>query len=310
MTKKTIEHDVREVSMDVDHGGPLLIWDDDPGSKIKTGMIIDTFFCSDPECRAVHIHAILVDKQLENVKSESAQILSDYFDSITKKTFLPNQSLQASFDVETEEFRIQGDTDDQSENKELLSLIDKQIRKGLSDIFKRRWRVAKHKMKDAWKEKDWSWWQPGDLVGWNDVFPDDFHFIFFLCGKKYIAIDNYCITPGCRCNDVAISFLNMDEKNELGAVFTDTMKLNVQDVHSQKSSKQELLKCWGQLKTVYPDLKIKLQKRHKEIKRFGCEIARISGNFTAPVVTEKKVNRNDPCPCGSGKKFKKCCMDR
>lgn len=23
-----------------------------------------------------------------------------------------------------------------------------------------------------------------------------------------------------------------------------------------------------------------------------------------------KVNRNDPCPCGSGKKFKKCCMDK
>ena len=21
----------------------------------------------------------------------------------------------------------------------------------------------------------------------------------------------------------------------------------------------------------------------------------------------KKINRNDPCPCGSGKKFKKCC---
>ena len=22
---------------------------------------------------------------------------------------------------------------------------------------------------------------------------------------------------------------------------------------------------------------------------------------------EKKVGRNDPCPCGSGKKYKKCC---
>lgn len=22
---------------------------------------------------------------------------------------------------------------------------------------------------------------------------------------------------------------------------------------------------------------------------------------------KKKVGRNDPCPCGSGKKFKKCC---
>ncbi len=25
------------------------------------------------------------------------------------------------------------------------------------------------------------------------------------------------------------------------------------------------------------------------------------------VVTGKKVGRNDPCPCGSGKKYKKCC---
>ena len=24
-------------------------------------------------------------------------------------------------------------------------------------------------------------------------------------------------------------------------------------------------------------------------------------------VAEKKVGRNEPCPCGSGKKFKKCC---
>ena len=26
-----------------------------------------------------------------------------------------------------------------------------------------------------------------------------------------------------------------------------------------------------------------------------------------PVVANKKVGRNDPCPCGSGKKYKKCC---
>lgn len=24
-------------------------------------------------------------------------------------------------------------------------------------------------------------------------------------------------------------------------------------------------------------------------------------------ITQKKVGRNDPCPCGSGKKYKKCC---
>ena len=25
------------------------------------------------------------------------------------------------------------------------------------------------------------------------------------------------------------------------------------------------------------------------------------------VVKENKVGRNEPCPCGSGKKYKKCC---
>ena len=24
---------------------------------------------------------------------------------------------------------------------------------------------------------------------------------------------------------------------------------------------------------------------------------------------QKKIGRNDPCPCGSGKKYKKCCLN-
>jgi preprotein translocase subunit SecA len=27
----------------------------------------------------------------------------------------------------------------------------------------------------------------------------------------------------------------------------------------------------------------------------------------APIHADKTVSRNDPCPCGSGKKYKKCC---
>jgi SWIM/SEC-C metal-binding protein len=30
-------------------------------------------------------------------------------------------------------------------------------------------------------------------------------------------------------------------------------------------------------------------------------------NPQQPVTAEKKVGRNEPCPCGSGKKYKKCC---
>jgi hypothetical protein len=31
-------------------------------------------------------------------------------------------------------------------------------------------------------------------------------------------------------------------------------------------------------------------------------------NKTKTVIKDKKIGRNDPCPCGSGKKYKQCCM--
>ena len=29
-----------------------------------------------------------------------------------------------------------------------------------------------------------------------------------------------------------------------------------------------------------------------------------------PIRSEAKVKRNDPCPCGSGKKYKQCCANK
>ena len=31
-------------------------------------------------------------------------------------------------------------------------------------------------------------------------------------------------------------------------------------------------------------------------------------DVTEPIITEEKIGRNEPCPCGSGKKYKKCCI--
>jgi hypothetical protein len=32
--------------------------------------------------------------------------------------------------------------------------------------------------------------------------------------------------------------------------------------------------------------------------------------YQQPIIKENKTGRNDPCPCGSGKKYKKCCLDK
>jgi preprotein translocase subunit SecA len=55
------------------------------------------------------------------------------------------------------------------------------------------------------------------------------------------------------------------------------------------------------------DLEAQFQRRKKK----ELEQARLagSGNGSTPqqvVRGQAKIGRNDPCPCGSGKKFKKC----
>jgi uncharacterized protein YecA (UPF0149 family) len=51
------------------------------------------------------------------------------------------------------------------------------------------------------------------------------------------------------------------------------------------------------LKVVNGEIKAKVQD-NKVYRRVGIKLEEVSGD----------IGRNDPCPCGSGKKYKKCCM--
>ena len=51
-------------------------------------------------------------------------------------------------------------------------------------------------------------------------------------------------------------------------------------------------------------------KRERVAKETGTAAAEMATVKKVPVRKEKKVGPNDPCPCGSGKKYKKCCMQK
>ena len=51
-------------------------------------------------------------------------------------------------------------------------------------------------------------------------------------------------------------------------------------------------------------------KRERVAKETGTGAATKSEVKKSPIKKEKKAGPNDPCPCGSGKKYKKCCMQK
>jgi uncharacterized protein YecA (UPF0149 family) len=47
-------------------------------------------------------------------------------------------------------------------------------------------------------------------------------------------------------------------------------------------------------------------KKRGKAKTQGKRLKPFSLDVLSPI---KSIGRNDPCPCGSGKKFKKCCIN-
>lgn len=83
---------------------------------------------------------------------------------------------------------------------------------------------------------------------------------------------------------------------------------NVFDVVNQEVSEQQMnnLKQLGEAMSENKQTSgIPGQMSEEELRQFYEKYRK-----THPIVREySKIGRNDPCPCGSGKKYKNCCLD-
>ena len=80
----------------------------------------------------------------------------------------------------------------------------------------------------------------------------------------------------------------MDETTELNLVYDKALLYK-----NMVAAKADWLYELPQWKEIFSEAELKaLYKEQKE---------------SGTIRKEKKIGRNDPCPCGSGKKYKKCC---
>lgn len=161
---------------------------------------------------------------------------------------------------------------------------------------------------------------PADILGgktfsYNEVFGvkdgvalgteiNDVHFYIY---------DRYCMNPRCKCDDVVLHYVENDEREDhKGADFAILLslinkKFEVLDAHGvSKKRVQEMVK--SSLKDSSEAIEL-FKKRYKEMKTAGREAIQ-DGKEKSKAVDEPlqvKAERNSPCPCGSGKKYKKCC---
>ena len=65
----------------------------------------------------------------------------------------------------------------------------------------------------------------------------------------------------------------------------------------------------GDIEDVEIQLGLRTKRETVQPNYLNPELEKLSSSFDSFKAKKKKIGRNDPCPCGSGKKHKKCCLN-
>jgi len=150
----------------------------------------------------------------------------------------------------------------------------------------------------------------GAMFSYHEVFPFAKDLLCKVEHMKYLIDDQYCLDPKCPCNHVALSFIphkyNKFMKNEQMAIRLNYQKLTWEVIDEQYDDEDVLKPIIEKTMELIPDFAHIVKKRHETMRLIYRQFKK--QNSSVDVVPEKiKTGRNDPCPCGSGKKYKKCC---
>ena len=153
--------------------------------------------------------------------------------------------------------------------------------------------------------------QNGLMIVYNEVLPFAERLFVTVADKKYSVSDQYCLRTNCSCTETYLGFVDFDETSRSGKEVchvSSDYKKRVWKPVNDRPLKLELSTLRVAMEQQIPDLYETLRHRHLRIKAIYAFCKKKHSPRTQPLVTPK-VGRNDPCPCGSGKKYKKCCAN-
>jgi hypothetical protein len=214
--------------------------------------------------------------------------------------------------------------------EEFLRDFPTERRAEFQERYKRRKRVAK-RLKEYRIEPEEV--ENGTLISYSDVVSEkgavshggsSYSYAVKYDGREYLVEDLYCPNPRCNCSKVQLLFLEAvtEGDEETGRItlrdgfmaevtFDERLKV-VETFACSPDTAQQVLSLWRE---GYDDELGILKKRYEQVKKIGERS--VSSRIVKPVaenappdnahVSASKPRRNDRCPCGSGKKYKRCC---
>jgi hypothetical protein len=148
------------------------------------------------------------------------------------------------------------------------------------------------------------------MVSFISVFPFEDKLSFTCDSRNYLVNDYYCLNSRCTCKDVHLVFHEVPagKRSSTHAPIAGSLTYSygsrtISFDRNSTASREHVQRLFDSLKTARPDLTSVVRKRHRTLRLLYSRSRRKND----PPSSTSKVGRNEPCPCGSGRKFKHCC---
>jgi SEC-C motif domain protein len=140
--------------------------------------------------------------------------------------------------------------------------------------------------------------RPGDWVIWDDAQGSLRSDSYVFGERVFDAIELYCVDAGCDCREVIVDFSPILPRGapHPGHVEIDGALATLRPTHERH--RDRLRELWNAYCRRHRDHQERFARRCTSMHQLAGRIV------AAP---KPRANRNEPCPCGSGRKYKKCC---
>ncbi len=153
----------------------------------------------------------------------------------------------------------------------------------------------------------------GTFLLYNDILWQEENPELNVDGTNYSIFDSYCVSPNCDCIDVALNFF--EDVHKLGIrepSFSFVYNYLHGDYKDQKGISEDEVK--NIISILLESYSNNFKKRHiklkKAVKKEINKKIKERGLVLKLPEQKRKLGRNEPCHCGSEKKYKKCCLDK
>ncbi|MHC9544153.1 MAG: YecA family protein [Vulcanimicrobiota bacterium] len=213
---------------------------------------------------------------------------------------------------------------------DVLASVAIEIEKGLTDDMLSAFKDRVHYEKEMRRKLESFTMDPvyinsGRLVSFDDIVNEGkvtggktFRFHLSWDETEYIVSDLYCPRPECDCRKVHLLFLKVQRHDDGTATAQEVLML-VEVPFKGKITLPEEISCTikkakeiiNHFFACNPGSMDEFKRNYQTVKdiarRCIAEAGRQKQKKAIPPEPAAKPGRNEPCFCGSGKKYKKCC---